>query len=49
MEFPVLIDVTLRLLLKALHGNSKWLRGAEFSSLEKLSPFNIFQTENLKL
>lgn len=35
--------------VKDIHGNSKWLRGEEFSSLEKLSPLNIFQTENLKL
>lgn len=48
-ELPVLIDLILRFLLKTLHGSSKWLRGAELSSLEKLGPFNIFQTENLKL
>lgn len=35
IELPVLIDLILKLLLKILHGSSKWLRCAEFSSLEK--------------
>ena len=48
-ELPVLIDLTLRLLIKTVGSNSKWLRAVGLSSLEKLGPFNIFQAENLKL